>query len=340
MLAATLLALGSAAIHAGWNVLIKTSADRAVAAWGQFMAVGVVAAVGLAVVGLPGWAALPYVAGSAIVHVAYVESLVAAYEHGDFSLSYPLARGGGAVLAAVAGAVILGDELPPAAWVALAIAGAGLVALRGPGVPTADDLVLGTDDLALGSEDPELGAEGPSRGADDLVRAAVDPGPDGEPDGKAGPVAGDGRVSDRTAIGFALLTAACIASYTIFDSAGAREAESGVSYALASGAGAAVTIGLANVVRRSRRLRVDRLRAGWRRHLLGGAGSLAAYTMVLVAVRQAPVGYVTMLRESSVVLGALVGWLVLDEGLGRRRAVASVVILGGLVLLVAVGPQP
>jgi drug/metabolite transporter (DMT)-like permease len=57
--------------------------------------------------------------------------------------------------------------------------------------------------------------------------------------------------------------------------------------------------------------------------------------MVLVAVRQAPVGYVTMLRESSVVIGPLLGWLVLHEALGRERLRAGAVVLTGLVLLVA-----
>ena len=57
--------------------------------------------------------------------------------------------------------------------------------------------------------------------------------------------------------------------------------------------------------------------------------------MVLVAVRQAPVGYVTMLRESSVVIGPLLGWLVLHEQLGRERVRAGGVVLTGLVLLVA-----
>jgi len=49
------------------------------------------------------------------------------------------------------------------------------------------------------------------------------------------------------------------------------------------------------------------------------------------------VGYVTMLRESSVVVGALIGWLVLREGMGPRRLASSVVVLTGLILLVAVG---
>jgi drug/metabolite transporter (DMT)-like permease len=56
--------------------------------------------------------------------------------------------------------------------------------------------------------------------------------------------------------------------------------------------------------------------------------------MVLVAVRLAPVGYVATLRESSVVLGAVLGWLVLGEQLGRRRTVSSVIVLAGLVALI------
>jgi drug/metabolite transporter (DMT)-like permease len=61
-----------------------------------------------------------------------------------------------------------------------------------------------------------------------------------------------------------------------------------------------------------------------------------AYTLVLVAVRSAPVGYVTMLRESSIVIGALAGWLLLKEQLGRSRVVSSAVVASGLVLLIAV----
>jgi drug/metabolite transporter (DMT)-like permease len=59
------------------------------------------------------------------------------------------------------------------------------------------------------------------------------------------------------------------------------------------------------------------------------------YTLVLAAVRIAPVGYVTALRESSVVVAVFIGWRVLGEGHGRRRAAASAVVLAGVVLLVA-----
>lgn len=273
MLTATLLAVGSAVVHAGWNLLIKASDDRELAGWGVFGGGALLGAVALLVVGGPGWEALPYLVGTGLVHVAYVESLVAAYHHGDFSLSYPIARGGGAVLAAVAGVVLLDDRLPLPAWVAIAVAAGGLVLL--------------------------------SNGA------------------------------TATATRFAALTAACIATYTLFDSAGSRAVDSGLAYGLASCTTSGAAISVANLLRPSRRARVPQLLAGWRRHLAGGAGTLTAYTMVLVAVRHAPVGYVTMLRESSVVIGPLLGWLVLREPLGRNRLAPAGVVLTGLALLVA-----
>ncbi len=58
------------------------------------------------------------------------------------------------------------------------------------------------------------------------------------------------------------------------------------------------------------------------------------YWMVVVAFRYTPVGYVTALRESSVVLAAVIGWRLLGEQAGRRRVAAAGVVLAGLVLLV------
>jgi drug/metabolite transporter (DMT)-like permease len=98
-----------------------------------------------------------------------------------------------------------------------------------------------------------------------------------------------------------------------------------------------VAITALNLAQPRRRRRAALLVSQWRRNVAGGLGTTVAYTMVLVAVREAPVGYVTMLRESSVVIGALIGWLVLKEGLGARRLVSSAVVLAGLVLLVAFG---
>jgi drug/metabolite transporter (DMT)-like permease len=130
VLLATLLALGSAVLHAGWNLVAKRAeGDRYVVLWAQFAVGGAIAgvllAVHAAVSGMPasgyGWAAL-----SGVVHLPYLWLLAAAYTVGDFSVSYPIARGGGAALAAIGGVVLLGDHLGPSEVVGIAVIVGGL----------------------------------------------------------------------------------------------------------------------------------------------------------------------------------------------------------------------
>jgi drug/metabolite transporter (DMT)-like permease len=58
------------------------------------------------------------------------------------------------------------------------------------------------------------------------------------------------------------------------------------------------------------------------------------YTLVQIALRRAPVGYVTALRESSVLLAAVLGQRMLRETAGRRRIAAAGGVVVGLVVLV------
>lgn len=134
MVAATLLALGSAGLHAAWNLLVKTSPDRLLAAWGQFLIGGLLFVPLLPLVGVPGASALPFLAASSFVHVLYFVALTRAYHHADFSFAYPLARGGGALIAAIGGVLFLSDSLPPLAWLAIAIVVGGLASLVRPQV--------------------------------------------------------------------------------------------------------------------------------------------------------------------------------------------------------------
>ena len=59
------------------------------------------------------------------------------------------------------------------------------------------------------------------------------------------------------------------------------------------------------------------MRTDWRRHVVSGAMTAAAYVMVLIAVRRAPVGYVASLRGSSVLAAAFLGTRYLSEGQSR-----------------------
>jgi drug/metabolite transporter (DMT)-like permease len=278
VLLATSLALGSAVLHAGWNLAAKRAeGDRFVVLWAQFAVSGALAAVLLAghaaLAGMPasgyGWAAL-----SGVVHLPYLWLLAVAYSLGDFSVSYPIARGGGAALAGVMGVVFRGDHL-----------GAGEVA----GVAI---VVGGLGVLSLG------------RG--------------------------------RDGVGMALAVAVSIGAYTTIDAQGARSSGS-LAYVLATFTATACTMSLVGVVTGRSAAFAAVVGRWWRRALVTGVAALVTYGMVLAAVRHAPLGYVAALRESSVVLAALAGWLFLGERDHRRRIGAAMVVLTGLVVLVDAG---
>jgi drug/metabolite transporter (DMT)-like permease len=64
-----------------------------------------------------------------------------------------------------------------------------------------------------------------------------------------------------------------------------------------------------------------------------GLLSPAAYILVLEALKYAPLTVVAPARETSILLGVFMGSRVLNEGDGRRRLIASVSILGGIIAL-------
>ena len=140
VLLATCLALGSAVLHAGWNLAAKRAeGDRFVVLWAQFAVSGAIAAVLLAVARRRRRAcrraATAGRCSAGCVHVPYLWLLALAYTHGDFSVSYPLARGGGAALAAVLGVALLGDHLGPGEIAGVAVIVGGLCLLSWGATP-------------------------------------------------------------------------------------------------------------------------------------------------------------------------------------------------------------
>ena len=61
--------------------------------------------------------------------------------------------------------------------------------------------------------------------------------------------------------------------------------------------------------------------------------SPAAYILVLEALKYAPLTVVAPARETSILLGVFMGSKLLNEDNGRRRLIASLLILGGIVAL-------
>lgn len=129
---AFLLALAAAALHAGWNVLLAGARDvRAATTVTLIVGVAAFAPVAAATWEVEG-AAVPWIAASAMLELAYFLLLSAAYSRSDVGLVYPVARGVAPVLVLV-GAVAAGAAF--GAWQALGVVlvGAGVMLVRGTG---------------------------------------------------------------------------------------------------------------------------------------------------------------------------------------------------------------
>ncbi len=109
-------------MHAGWNAMLKMELDRLRSMLLLTLVMGGFGVVTLAFVDWPHTSALPFVIASAVIHSGYKLFLVKAYESGDLSQVYPLARGTAPLLTTAAAFVVVGEVLSP-----LTLTGNGLV---------------------------------------------------------------------------------------------------------------------------------------------------------------------------------------------------------------------
>lgn len=125
----TVAVLGGALLHAAWNAMIKSSADKQLDT--ALVCVGAVAVTApfLPVVAAPAPASWPWLAASTVVHVGYFFSIVGAYRAGDLSRGYPIMRGVAPVLVALVSWLWLGEALRPVTWLGIALICGGVVSL-------------------------------------------------------------------------------------------------------------------------------------------------------------------------------------------------------------------
>ncbi len=120
-----LLVLLAALMHAGWNFVVKASADRFLDYTGLAVAGAAVAACLLPWLPLPAAASWPWLLTTTFIHVGYYLLLMRAYQHADLSLAYPLMRGSAPVLVALA-APLAGDALTPGLALGIALIAGGI----------------------------------------------------------------------------------------------------------------------------------------------------------------------------------------------------------------------
>jgi drug/metabolite transporter (DMT)-like permease len=149
-----------------------------------------------------------------------------------------------------------------------------------------------------------------------------------------GGVVGLGLASrSRHGLGPSLLTGLLIAVYISIDGAGVRVADDLLAYTSALYVLTAALVLPVVLVARSKQSLNAAIAADWPRFLGGGMASMASYGLLLFASRLAPLSLVAAARETAVVFATFGGWWFLDESVGRKRAIAVVVIALGMVVL-------
>src|SRR4051812_18226872 len=99
--------LVAASMHAGWNALVKVGLDGFSSLLLLVLAQTGICLVLLPFFPLPAPSSLTWLLASAVIHTCYKLALIRAYEHGDLSQVYPLARGATPLIVAVVSAIAL-----------------------------------------------------------------------------------------------------------------------------------------------------------------------------------------------------------------------------------------
>lgn len=137
--------------------------------------------------------------------------------------------------------------------------------------------------------------------------------------------------ADPRGIAFGVAIAACIAGYTLIDKSGVQHAEP-ITYLELSMVAPAVLYAAA--VLRVKGAAAIRAAVG-PSSILAGICTFGAYALVLAALQRAPAASVAAVRETSVVIAALLATVVLKERVPPSRLLGSVVVAAGIALLAA-----
>lgn len=147
-------------------------------------------------------------------------------------------------------------------------------------------------------------------------------------------LAGKLKGADKRPIFYALITAICIAGYTLASGMGVRQSYSFLIYAAWLETISGTSFILIAMLRNRHHLRWQAVgfeTVKW--DLLSGVLATAGFAVALWAMSSISIATVAALRETSVVFAALIGWLFLGERYGVKRVLASSMVFVGIATL-------
>ncbi len=130
----------------------------------------------------------------------------------------------------------------------------------------------------------------------------------------------------------ALLAAVCVAIYSTIDKVNMAYVSAQVYNAWVY---VGIGLGYAPVAwsRANRASTIAEFKTNWRRIAIGSVATIGSYLLALVGMSMTAASYVGAVRATSVVIGALMGWLVLHEKFGAVRVIAAATMVVGLTLI-------
>ena len=128
-----LAVLFAAACHAGWNALIKVGLEPLSTTTLISIGSALVALVFIPLVGMPAWAAAPWLVASVLIHLVYFAALIESYRTGDLGQVYPIARGSAPLMTGTATTLFLGEHLSATGWTGIVSLVAGVFLLSAHG---------------------------------------------------------------------------------------------------------------------------------------------------------------------------------------------------------------
>jgi drug/metabolite transporter (DMT)-like permease len=142
----------------------------------------------------------------------------------------------------------------------------------------------------------------------------------------------DQRDTLLPALGFAVATGALVAAYTTYDAWGIRATADPFTFLAWFFFIDGVFIP-AIMARRLAGLGLQQLRPLMTRSLIGALVAYFSFGSIMLATRLDKVGEAAVLRETSTVFAALIGWLVLGEKVGLVRAGLMAMIAAGALIM-------
>jgi drug/metabolite transporter (DMT)-like permease len=264
------LALGAAFLHAGWNVALAGARDTRASTAGVLVFGAAFLAIAALFTADVSSEAVPFIAASAALELCYFVLLARAYDGGEVSVIYPIARGSAPVVVLVVGAVALNEDVAFGAVVGILAIVAGIFLVSGHLVPHS----------------------------------------------------GINRPNPRRDVLFGLAIGAVIAAYTLVDSEGVEHADPVAYLALVTAPCAA----LYPLVTKTRPDVSSRT-------ALTAVATFGAYLLVLAALELAPAAPVAAVRETSVVIAALLAAFVLKERVGGAKLAGAVAVAAGVAAI-------